>query len=331
MKKVLNILIVIIALLLAVSCGQVKLPSGRSGEGDGVVSWAGIRVSSYGMRDSYKEGENVNFPDTTKMRNLAETMSSYYEDSIPTYILIVGTMSGDDSCQLEFPVSDEESFDYVYGKKYDRYEEYLDEFDKMKASVWLQVEPGNADLVKLAKLVMNHYKHHSCVKGFGIDVEWYYPKNTNGYGKKLQSSVADKVLNAVRVINSNYTVFVKHWDKRWLPDAKDGFIYVNDSQNYLDLDEDISDDDLNALVKSISMDKVNEAASNMRDDFADWAEHFAPCPVMFQIGYRKDKPIWKNAFNNPAKEMGTYLAKGCDSGNKIGVIWVDFTLKEVLF
>lgn len=331
MKKLLNILIVVIALLLAVSCGQVQLPGGRSGEGDGAVSWAGIRVSSYGMKDSYREGENLNFPDTTKMANLAETMSSYYEDSIPTYILIVGTMSGDDSCQLEFPVSDDESFDYVYGRKSDKYEEYLDKFDEIGAAVWLQVEPGNADLVKLAKLVLNRYKHHKCVKGFGIDVEWYYPKGTNGYGKKLESSVANKVLSAVRAIDSNYTVFVKHWDERWLPNATDGFIYVNDSQNYLDLDDDISRDEVNALVNSISKSDARKAAENMRDDFSDWAAHFAPCPVMFQIGYQKDKPIWKKLFNNPAKEMGDYLAKGCNSGNKIGIIWVDFTLKEVLF
>ena len=311
MKKVLNILIVIIALLLAVSCGQVQLPSGRSGEGDGAVSWAGIRVSSYGMKDSYSDGESSNFPDTTKMRNLAETMSSYYEDSVPTYILIVGTMSGDDTCHLEFPVSEEESFDYIEGSKKDKYEKYLDEFDSMKAAVWLQVEPGNADLVKLAKLVMNRYKHHSCVKGFGIDVEWYFPKGTNGYGKKLQSSVANSVLSAVKDIDSSYTVFVKHWDEGWLPAPREGFVYVNDSQGF-------------------KAQKGKTALEVMRDEFADWAETYAPCPVMFQIGYRADRDIW-NSFDNPARDLGAYLAEGCNSSNKLGIIWVDFTLKEVLF
>ena len=133
----------------------------------------------------------------------------------------------------------------------------------------------------------------------------------------------------MRDVDEDYTVFVKHWDWRWLPDATDGFIYINDSQNFLDLDEDISSSQINALVGTISLSEANDGAATMKKDFSDWASHFAPCPVMFQIGYEKDKPIWKKLYTNPAKELGEYLLSGCTSGNDVGIIWVDFTLKEV--
>lgn len=261
-------------------------------------------------------------------------MQGYYEDSDGAIILIVGLMHGDDTCGLEFPTSAGYKDKYVYDNDEDEYEELLTVLDSNGASVWLQVEPGNADLVKLAKEVMTHYKHHTCVKGFGIDVEWYCPAGTDGWGTKLSSTLADQVLAAVRDVNPEYTVFLKHWDWSWLPVAKDGFIYVNDSQNYLGISEELEGTELrneiNRLINSAPLSDLNDAASAMKADFADWARHFAPCPVMFQIGYEKDKPIWKRLYTNPAKELGDYILSGCHSGNDVGIIWVDFTLSEVL-
>lgn len=297
------------------------------------VKWAGIRFSEYGIKRTF--GKN-NYPSPSKTASLIEKMQGYYEDSTGAIILIVGLMHGDDSCSLAFPTSSGYKDKYVEGSEEDEYEALLTELDSRGISVWLQVEPGNADLVKLATEVMTHYKKHSCVKGFGIDVEWYCPAGTDGWGKKLTASVADQVLAAVRNVKEDYTVFVKHWDYRWLPSAKEGFIYVNDSQNYLGLDseDDLDRNELAALIESkintASASELREALEAMKSDFSDWAAHFAPQPVMFQIGYDKDKPIWKRLFTNPAKELGEYLAGGCRSGNDIGIIWVDFTLSEVL-
>ncbi len=295
-KRPFLLLAIVFLIFLVASCEQVQLPVNSNG--DGVVKWSGVRVSSYGMNDSFDD----EFPSVTKMCGFADKMSSYYEGSTGAYILIVGTMSGDDTCHLNFPVSGE--YDYIEGSKYDRYEEYLTAFDKKGYSVWLQVEPGYADLETLVKLVMDRYGHHTCVKGFGIDVEWYRPVENSDRGTKLSNTVAKKVLNKVRSYDSSYTMFVKHWMESYLPSPMEGLIYVNDSQQFGSLEE-------------------------VREDFADWAENYAPYPVMFQIGYKADRWIWSE-FSNPAKEFGQYIVDGCTSGNDIGIIWVDFTLKDVL-
>lgn len=295
-KRLFLLLTIMILIFLGASCDLFLPPENKIG--DGAVKWSGVRVSSYGMRDSFDD----EFPDVTKMCGFADKMSSYYEGSTGAYILIVGTMSGDDTCHLYFPVS--EDYDYIEGSKYDKYEEYLTAFDKKGYSVWLQVEPGYADLETLVKLVMDRYGHHTCVKGFGIDVEWHRPIEGSDRGTKLTDSIAKKVLAKVRSYNSGYTMFVKHWMEKYLPSKMEGLIYVNDSQQFGSLEE-------------------------VREDFSEWAAYYAPYPVMFQIGYRADRWIWSE-FSNPAKEFGQYIVDGCTSGNDIGIIWVDFTLNGVL-
>lgn len=313
MKKAIVFLLIVTIILLVAACDMVNLTGGTGGEGDGTVSWAGIRFSSYGMRESYGKD---NFPNATKTTSLVKKMASYYDGSSGTVILIVGPIdsvkdkSGNvtaGKCSLAFPLSKEIS--YAYGSEEDVYESYLTAFDKAGFSVWLQVEPGDADLVALATEVMSHYSHHKCVKGFGIDVEWYkyrYNKSEDRESSsKLSDTVAKNVVDAVRKINSDYTVFVKHWDERWLPkNYRDGLVFVSDSQIY-------------------------ESMDAMRDDFAGWAANYAPSPVMFQIGYKADEWFWSK-LNNPAKELGAYIAEGVTTGNNLGIIWVDFTLNKVL-
>lgn len=265
--------------------------------------WAGVRVSSYGMvRKSSNPYAFEEFPDVDDMVGFGETMQSLYDGSTGAYLLIVGTMSGSDTCSLAFPVSG--SYDCIKGSKSDRYESYLDAMDEAGYSVWLQVEPGYADLETLVTLVMNRYGHHSCVKGFGIDVEWHEPIADTDTGTKLSDTDAQKVLAKARSYNENYTVFVKHWREDYLPSKMEGLIYVNDSQQFSSLDE-------------------------VKADFSSWAAYYAPYPVMFQIGYKADRPIW-NEFDNPAKEFGEAILDACSSGNDIGIIWVDFTLCDVL-
>ena len=264
------------------------------------VKWAGIRVSSYGMKHSFGED---NFPSVEDMIGFSSKMEGLYPGSTGAYILIVGTVSEKDwTCRLAFPTS--KKIDLVKPQENDFYEPYLTAMDKAGYCVWLQVEPGNADLVELAKEVMNRYKHHSCVNGFGIDVEWYKPEGTDGYGTKLSEEVAADVLEAVRAVNPDYTVFVKHWDGAWLPDMEEGFIYVNDSQQFRSLKQ-------------------------MQDEFSSWAFLFEPNPVMFQIGYDADRVVW-GKMDNPALELGSALVSECDFGNDIGIIWVDFTLDDAM-
>ena len=309
-KKILIVLALIMATALVLTACDEDLPPTP-------VKWAGVRVSYYGMRSSFRQGKDFTFPSVSDMVGFGQKMSGCYEGSVGTYILIVGTISSvydDDGntvsgkCSLEFPLS--KSITNARGSEDDFYEEYLTAMDNAGMAVWLQVEPGDADLVALAKEVMNHYKHHPSVKGFGIDVEWYEYREQagaeEGDSSKLSDATAKAVVDAVREINPEYTVFVKHWDEGWLPPKyRDGLIFVSDSQYY-------------------------DSPAQQRTDFASWAAYYAPSPVMFQIGYRADKEtVWGN-YDNPAKELGQFIADGCRSGNDIGIIWVDFTLKEAM-
>ena len=306
MKKRLIVLALIMVTAFALTSCEEELHR--------TVKWAGVRVSSYGMvRKEYtdkKTGKKVvknqyafsEFPDVSKMASFGNKMASCYDGSTGAYILIVGTMGDEDACHLHFKVKG--NYDCIYGDDDDFYEDYLDKLDELGYSVWLQVEPGYADLVTLADIVMKQYGHHTCVKGFGIDVEWHKPIEGSDEGTKLSDSVAKKVLAKVREYNSSYTVFVKHWMQEQLPSKMEGLIYVNDSQQFGSMRE-------------------------VLDDFSDWASYYAPQPVMFQIGYEADRWIW-NEYDNPAKEFGQAIADACTSSNDIGIIWVDFTLADVI-
>ena len=292
-RKLIVVFLLIMAVTLVLSSCDDEVNSGPC-----TVKWAGIRISTYGMRNSFGKD---NFPDETAMASYAQKMAGCYEGSNGAYVLIVGEIH-DDSCGLYFPVTGE--YDYIYGSKTDRYESYLDKCDELGIDVWLQVEPGYGNLVTIADLVMKQYSHHSCVKGFGIDVEWHKPIEGSDEGTRLSDSDAQKVLAKVRSYNSSYTVFVKHWMQRQLPSKMDGLIYVNDSQQF------------------DSMDHVLR-------EFSDWASYYAPQPVMFQIGYNADTWIW-NTYENPAKEFGQAIVDACHSANDVGIIWVDFTLKTAI-
>ena len=289
-----------------VSCCSNAANSAEYSAGKGDVEWAGCRSSEYGIDP---------FPSASKWVSYVNKMSGYYEGSNGALIWIVGTIREDrkdkkkNYCRLNFPnpstVSD--TTNILFYEDEDENEAALTAFDKAGFSVWLQVEPGDADLVTLATIVMNKYKSHPCVKGFGVDVEWIKPAGTNGYGTRLSDSDAKKIDEAVKAVNPNYSVFVKHWDSRWLPKTyRSDMIFVNDSQMFGSLEE-------------------------MQEDFQDWANLYAPNGVMFQIGYENDRDLWKPSFKIPARDLGAYLIDGLEkNGQKRGIIWVDFTLTEVL-
>ena len=310
MKKALVVIALIMMVAFVItSCEDDSAPR--------AVKWAGVRVSYYGIRSSFRNGKEFTFPSVSDMVGFGQKMSACYDGSVGTYLLIVGTISSDyddagntvnGKCSLQFPLS--KTIKNARGSEEDFYEDYLTAMDKAGQAVWLQVEPGDADLVELAKEVMNHYKHHSCVKGFGIDVEWYEyrekAEDDEGDSSKLSDATAKAVVDAVRAINPEYTVFVKHWDEDWLPPKyRDGLIFVSDSQYY-------------------------DSPAQQRNDFAQWAAYYDPYPVMFQIGYAADKDSVWGSYANPAKELGQFIADGCRTSNDIGIIWVDFTLKEAM-
>jgi len=262
--------------------------------------WAGFRYSPYGLEESFGY-----VPDGNSWDKYIKAMRSNVANNVKTaMILIVGTESKTKYCDFGFPKpsSGVSSSLNVKFSSTDEYEDILKKCDQEGIDVWLQVEAGENDLVDLANIVLDKYGHHSSVKGFGIDCEWWYRNyNSNGHGRPLTDSDAEKVVKAVRAKNPNYTVFAKHWDPKYMPsNYRDGMIFVNDSQEFDDLDE-------------------------MKEEFGEWAEKFNGNPVMFQIGYNADKSIWKD---DPMKVVKAIEDEALKYNKQVGVIWVDFTLKK---
>ena len=270
------------------------------------VNWAGLRVSPYGFR--HDGSGNKDYPSTEDFDSYASKISSYYEGSTGAFIWLVGTVASnkDYSCSLNFPEpSGVDIPSGVYFSDEDRNEEFLTMADEKGYSVWLQVESGFVDIEPLATLVMEKYKNHKCVKGFGIDAEWYQNITDGEDGTPVDDETAEKVDKAVKKINPEYTVFIKHWDPLWMPETyRSDIIFVNDSQGF-------------------------ENLNHMKTEFASWARTFKGNPVFFQIGYDADENVWSR-FKNPVAEVGAALAAASPASSDVGIIWVDFTLRRAL-
>ena len=281
------------------------------------TEWAGCRRASYGF--------NHTSPDVNTMLTYVNKMVSSYSKNknspaTGALVWIVGEITDREgcSCKLNFPKpSDTETPDGILFNDEDFNEPYLTAFDKAGYDVWLQVEPGLVDIEGLAKLVMTKYKKHPCVKGFGIDVEWFKNIENGEPGTPLDDETAEKVDRAVKEVNPAYSVFVKHWEPSYLPQNYRGvnndMIFVTDSQEF-------------------------ESASEMTEHYSFWSEHYEPNPVFFQIGYygkgkRKtgigsDEKIWKS-FKKPLSDFGKYILSNLkESTQKRGIIWVDFSFTD---
>ncbi len=170
--------------------------------------------------------------------------------------------------------------------------------------MWLQVEPAFADMCTLIDLVLNQYGNHSCVVGFGVDVEWHKYTPENSFGIAPTDAEAENWEAHVKSHNENYTLFLKHFTGNWMPQSYRGdIIFVNDSQG-------------------MSPPKL----ATMVSEFTAWGSKFYPNPVMYQIGYPSDQNWW-NRLDNPPKDIGDALDEAIP--NDMGIIWVDFTLRDV--
>lgn len=275
------------------SCGPTARVPGR----DAPVSWAGMRASSYGISP---------FPEGKTWISWAGRVEALYPGSVGTFVWIVGNVTGNGPkrfCTLNFPL--DRRVEGVRDFPLDQNEDFLSMCDRAGYAVWLQVEPGDSDLPALAEAVMERYRSHPSVRGFGVDVEWYRPAGTGGAGQPLGDDLARELDRRVKAVDRRFSVFLKHWDAAWLPPTyRSDLIFVNDSQGH-------------------------ESLSSMKGEFASWAARFYPNPVMFQIGYPADQRLW-GGFSDPVRELGNYLVAGLRPGQEIGIVWVDFTLRSVM-
>lgn len=258
------------------------------------VKYAGVRSSAYGIKP---------FPEPEQWQTAIASMQARFEGSTPCGIWIVGVMGGKYACRLEFTADGRQDSNIVY-IDYDKHERFLNYFDAEGIKVFLQVEPAHADITNLIDIVLNRYKHHPCVIGFGVDVEWYKEADNPGWGMKVGDTLAHDWEVQVKAHNPEYRLFLKHWDRDWMPPIYRGdIIFVDDSQIFEDID-------------------------TMLEEYIDyWSGYFEPNMVLFQIGYPSDKPWWQK-LDDPPRDIGATIAQNISQD--CGVFWVDFTLEEVL-
>ena len=269
--------------------------------GEGKAEWVGFRFSEGGVKSSRNYGK---IPDGNSWVGFLEKIKSHFNgDAKPTVIVIVSQNSDDVINIFGFPAKDGYSkTKYIQYDRTDKFENILTKFDEAGINVWLQVEPGDNDLIELAKIVFTQYGHHKCVKGFGIDLEWWYRRD-DGRGKKLSDEDAKKVVKYIKSINSEYTVFAKHWRPDFMPPTyRDGMIFVDDSQDF-------------------------DSISTVKSEFREWAKAFPNNPVIFQIGDRADEHLWTKRPIDFAKTIHNEVTK---YNKRVGIIWVDFTMKDAL-
>jgi len=229
---------------------------------------------------------------------MAKDMASKIGNSVPSGVWILGEIVGQE-CHLTFNSS--VAYPNIMFSHTDENEKYFNDFDAAGLKVWLQVEPAGANVSTLINLVLQRYQHHSCVIGFGVDVEWLqsgqYPD-----GRAVTSEEALSWLNEVKSYNSSYQLFLKHWLIEKMPTIHPaGLVFVDDSQGFPNID---------ALV----------------DEFNQWATRFQSSNVGFQIGYDSDRAWWSK-LADPYKTIANRLFG--EIPNCKGIYWVDFTLNTL--
>ena len=250
---------------------------------------AGFRYSAYGP--AYDPGPAY-------WARVGREMAERFPGAHPEAIWIVGRLEGR-GVRMSFPVPAGDPL--IKGTAEDGNEDALALFDEQGFKVWLQVEPGFADVEKQIHLVLDRYARHRCVQGVGVDLEWNRSTNPDG-GEPVSDGQAAAWLKAARRHNPSYRLFLKHFKPDVMPPTlRDGLLFVDDSQIFPSLD---------AMVA----------------EFAGWGKRFAPAPVSFQFGYQSDRPWWSK-LDDPPGEIGRRILAAVP--NTESLVWVDFSVLEV--
>jgi hypothetical protein len=293
-KNLIPAVIIILLVLLNNGCNYRKnYISGKNASLANVV-YTGVRSSSYGIKP---------FPEPQTWQQIINDMQMRFKGAQACALWIVGVMDGKSNCRLEFPADGRHDSNVVY-LDYDKHEPFLTHFDSTGIKVFLQVEPADANVPDLIDIVLDRYQCHPCVIGFGVDLEWFREAENPEWGSKVTDALARAWNERVKSHNPNYRLFLKHWDRDWMPPTyRSDLIFVDDSQELKDL----------------------QAA---REEFIEyWSDYFKPNMVFFQVGYRSDRKWW-HKLNDPPRDLGVILAQNI--AQECGVFWVDFTLREVL-
>ncbi|HUU47515.1 MAG TPA: immunoglobulin-like domain-containing protein, partial [Nitrosopumilaceae archaeon] len=264
---------------------------------------AGWRSSQYG--DYLSSGHDQSDP--AYWISVAQQMTAKFPGFTPGGVLVIGEIDGAPgsatSTSLPFP-KPAGSYPNVNFGTVDKIEPLLDAYDSAGLKVYLQVESADADIPMLMNLIMNKYKHHPSVVGFGVDAEWYHEAQFPGWGRPLTSSEVNAWATQVKTFDPDYDLLVKHWDTSYLSNARpNNVLFLTDSEN----------------IGSLSS-TINE--------YVAWIDHFGTSEVGFQIGYPSDQSWWSN-LNDPAAEIMNPVLVARPNANIGAIFWVDFSALTV--
>ncbi|MEL6821652.1 MAG: hypothetical protein AAFP70_07830 [Calditrichota bacterium] len=294
-------LVSLISVMLC-GCSEDNPSDGGSTPNPQIVGdfFSGFRASR--ILASYPNNE---FPNQQYWQRAGETLASKFDGATPAGIWIVSLYQSNGETRMNFQALGA-NLPFVSFASFDQNEVFLTHFDNVGLKVWLQVEPGNADVDSLIHLVMNRYGHHPCVIGFGVDVEWHFP-TVDPLGLAVSDEMAERWETTLKDLNPEWSLFLKHFTKSRMPaNYRGDILFVNDSQDFT-----FAGNPFNAMIS----------------EFDDWGREFEPNPVGFQYGYPNDK-VWWSQFADPHKEIGSALLQFID--NTSGLFWVDFTLDDIV-
>ena len=261
--------------------------------------YAGFRASR--LYHIYPDQE---FPPKAYWLKVGNEMAAKFENAQPAGIWIVGLYQSSGVVSLGFP-SPGGNYDKITFSGSDLNEDYLNYFDENNLKVWLQVEPGSANIDTLMHLVLNRYKHHPSVIGFGIDIEWYQA-DIHPEGGKISNEAAEHWENVLHKIDTSYSLFIKHYNQNWMPpDYRGKLFFVDDSQDF-----NWDDDGFQLMI----------------DEYKDWGAAFTPNASGFQFGYPADENWWSE-FDDPPQTIGQALIDNIPECK--GIFWVDFTITDI--
>lgn len=231
---------------------------------------------------------------------VADSMArNFTKSGTPAAVWILSYYGDNGDIYVQFPHSG--NIGHCYFTSSDYSEAFLTAFDSAGMKVWLQMEPGAADVPTLIDLAFTRYGHHSCVAGFGLDVEWL---DTQDYeaGRQVTDAEAQTWEELIQSYDSTYTLFLKHYTTNRMPPTYRGkLLLIDDSQGHY---------------------SYQNFVSNMRS----WGNAFPNNAVGFQFGYEWDQDWWDD-YTDPPAMLGNGLLANIT--NTAALFWVDFTLSAV--
>lgn len=183
--------------------------------------------------------------------------------------------------------------------------------DGLPVSVFLETRPGSGtNMVNLIDTYFKKWGKHSCIKGFGIDLEFY---------KAISDAEAKAMDEKLKSFNPEYRLFFKHWETGYMPKTyrgKGDLIFMSTSSE--------------------------ETPSSLIKQHADFCNAFTNAACGAQIGYPADEPSGPNhshptsgasydgwdKFKDPIKDWGDAFLKAVTS-NTMEMVFTWVTVKSL--